>query len=51
MVVPAGAQRILIKKNVNDEIHCGIDYTKRLKLEACWPGYSRDTEEYVKRFF
>ena len=34
----------------SDDIHCGVAATqKRIKLEAWWPGYSRDVEEYIKR--
>ena len=30
-------------------IYCGVvAQQKRIKLEALWPGYSRDIEEYIK---
>lgn len=39
-----------ILKGVHDDVHYGIKETqKRLKLQVCWPGYSRDVEEYIKR--
>ena len=35
---------------IHDDIHCGVAATqKRIKLEAWWPGYSQDVEEYIKR--
>lgn len=39
-----------ILKGVHDEVHCGITVAqKRPKLQAWWPGYSKDVEEYIKR--
>ena len=37
-------------KSVYDDIHSGVAITQnRIKLEAWWPGYSRDVEKYIKR--
>ena len=34
---------------MHDDIYCGVAATqKRIKLEAWWPGYLRDVEEYIK---
>ena len=38
-------------KSVHDVIHCGVAITqKSIKLEAWSLGYSRDVEEYIKRY-
>ena len=49
-IIPPETQRKLVIKSVHD-IHCGIAAAeKKMKLEAWWPGYSRDIEKYIKRF-
>lgn len=50
VVVPPAMQRSKIIKCVHNDVHCGITSTQmRLRLEAWWPGYSIDVEEYIKR--
>ena len=50
LIIPPETQRKLLIKSVHDDIHCGVAATqKRIKLEAWWPGYSWDFEEYIKR--
>ena len=40
----------LVIKSVYDDILCGVLAThKRMNLDARWPGYLRDVEEYLKR--
>ena len=49
-IVPPQRMRSEVIKNVLGDIHCGITTTqKRLKLEAWWPGYPRDMEQYIKK--
>ena len=50
LIVPPETQRKIIIKSVHDDVHCGIAATqKRLKLEAWWPRFTKDVEEYIKR--
>ena len=50
LVVPPRRMRKEIIKSIHDDVHGGITATqKRLKLEAWWPGYSRDIEDYIKK--
>ena len=50
LIIPPETQRKLVIKSVHDDIHCGVVAThKRIKLEAWWPGYSRDVKEHIKR--
>ena len=50
LIIPPETQRKLVIKSAYDDIHCGVlAAQKRIKLEACWPGYSWDVEEYIKR--
>ena len=49
LIIPPETRKLVIK-SVRDDIHCGVAVTqKRMKLEAWWPGYSRDVKEYIKR--
>ena len=49
LIVPPQRMRWEVIKNVHD-IYYGITATqKRLKLDAWWPGYSRDIEQYIKK--
>ena len=49
-VVPPETLRKDIIQSVHDDIHCGITATqRRLRLQAWWPGYSKEVENYVKR--
>nr|XP_047142341.1 uncharacterized protein K02A2.6-like [Hydra vulgaris] len=49
LIVPPKTMRKIFIKSIHDDIHCGIMQTRcRLKLEAWWPGYCQDVEDYVK---
>nr|XP_047146105.1 uncharacterized protein K02A2.6-like [Hydra vulgaris] len=49
LIVPPKTMRKIFIKSIHDDIHCGIMQTRcRVKLEAWWPGYCQDVEEYVK---
>ena len=48
LIVPPKTLRCQIIRAVHDDVHCGMEATKRrLRLEAWWPGYSSDIERYV----
>ena len=50
LIIPPETQRKLVIKSVHDDINRGVVVVqKRIKLEAWWPGYSRDVEVYLKR--
>ena len=51
LIIPSETQRKLMIKSVHHDVHGGeATKQKRIKLEAWWQGYSRDVEEYVKRW-
>ena len=51
LIILLETQRKLVIKSVHDDMLCGAAATQKgLKLEAWWPGYSWDVEEYIKRW-
>ena len=49
-IVPPPSLRKRFIKAVYDDVHCGALATRnRLRLEAWWPGYCNDVEQYVSQ--
>lgn len=50
LVVPPESCRRQVFKSVHDDVHCGIAATQKcVKLEAWWPGHTRDMETCVNK--
>lgn len=50
LVVPPPSMRLRVIRSAHDDIHSGSLSTRnRVKLEAWWPGYCDDIEQYVKK--
>lgn len=48
MIPPENCRRQVIK-SVHDDVNCGIAATQCVKLEAWWPGHTRDMEMYLNK--
>ena len=50
LIILPETQWKLVIESVHDDVHWSSGHIKRIKLEARWPGYSQDVEEFIKSY-